>query len=168
MPEPMLYGSAKSGVVVEVLERRQLSSTVIFKGEDDTKTVDNKRLFPIPVPKVPRYLSEMPVTDATYKLITYLRLPGIFLRMYLKARDSVTAVKLEANYFSITGENLVEGTGYSIQNTNKQGNEASVFFMLRDDMPVEFNDILSPDGTGHVNRIDFFWLCVRAGFRVNR
>jgi hypothetical protein len=106
----------------------------------------------------------------TKEFIAYLRTPAAHCTLELEARNPDFDVPIREQYKRETGEELVEGKGYRIapHSANKQGSEGSVRFTALAEYPPDVVELLSPDGTGHINHIGFVWLLVKEGFRVAR
>jgi hypothetical protein len=104
------------------------------------------------------------------EFIAYLHTPGAHCTLELEARNPDFDSPIREQYTRETGEELVEGKGYRIApySANKQGSEGSVRFEPLAEYPANVVELLSPDGTGHINHIGFVWLLVKEGFRVSR
>ena len=151
-----------------ILHDTGLVSTVDYgRGQEKTSS---KYLTLVKAVNVPRYLRETKLTENLSTFIDYLRTPEANCSLYLEARNPDFEQYIRDKYKSVTGEDLMEDFGFNVApfTANKQGSEGSVRF----NPPAEYSDdvrkLLSPDGTGHINRIDFVWLLVREGFRVTR
>jgi hypothetical protein len=120
-----------------------------------------------------RYLTALNLdcsAAGTKEFIAYLRTPAAHCTLELEARNPDFDTPIREQYRRETGEELVEGKGYRIapHSADKQGSEGSVRFTALAEYPPDVVELLSPDGTGHINHIGFVWLLVKEGFRVVR
>jgi hypothetical protein len=122
--------------------------------------------------RTPRSLRIGALTGGIQPFVEYLKSSEAGTLLELEARNADIDAAIRKQYFALTGEELVEGKGYRVapDSAGKQGSEGSVRFVAMHPLsyPREIRDILSPDGTGHINRIDFVWMLVKEGFRVTR
>jgi len=104
------------------------------------------------------------------EFIAYLRTPEAHCTLEIESRNPDFDSPIREQYKRETGDELVEGRGYRIapHSANKQGSEGSVRFTALAEYPPDVVELLSPDGTGHINHIGFVWLLVKEGFRVAR
>lgn len=119
---------------------------------------------------VPKYLRETTLTPSLSTFIDYLRTPESNCSLYLEARNPDFELPIRDKYKSLTGEDLMDNFGFNVApfTANKRGSEGSVRFTPPCAYADDVRKLLSPDDTGHINRIDFVWLLVREGFRVAR
>ena len=154
---------------VEVLESNGNLSKILTHDGDEfwVKTSDLK---PPTAPKIPRSLRVAKFHPELQPFIDYLGTPEACTSLDLEARDASMDAAIRQQYRSLSGEELVEGAGYRIapESARKQGSEGSVRFVPPVEYPAAVLDLLSPDGTGHINHIDFVWMLVEQGFRVTR
>ncbi|WDK30858.1 hypothetical protein [Xanthomonas campestris] len=85
------------------------------------------------------------------------------------------ASKFEADYYSLTGEYPVVGTGYQHQE-NKWGMECRIYF----NSGIDLSDLVSSSGVNveqgsrpyrderkfRINNNEFFWSLIRVGYRL--
>ena len=157
---------------VTVLESGTLTSRIIRAGQEewDAVWVKNSQLKEDKAPRTPRSLCIATLTDNLRPFVDYLRTPEANTTLELEARNADMDTAIRTQYAEISGEELTEGAGYRIapDSASKRGSEGSVLFVPLSEYPAEVQDLLSPDGMGHINHIDFVWMLVEQGFRVRR
>lgn len=101
--------------------------------------------------------------------IDYLRTPAAEAKLYFKARCLEDAPALQDQYRDLSaGDELVEGRGYAVMDTNKWSNEGLVSFRPLSEYPPAIKELLAPNHDGLINHIQFVWLLVKEGFKVRR
>jgi len=157
--------SDRGGIIIDITE----PTAIVDYGRGLEKT-SLKYLTLVKAVPVPKYLRETKLTENLSTFVDYLRTPEANCTLYLEARNPDFEQPIRDKYKSITDENLMENFGFNVApfSANKQGSEGSVRFNPPPEYPDEVRKILSPDGTGHINHIEFVWLLVREGFRVIR
>jgi len=155
------------GIEVEVLERRQSSSTIVLSG--DQCTVNNKSLKPVKVPAKPRYLEIAKSIPEIQDFIVYLRTPEACCLLGLEARDERADNGIRKQYRDLTGEELIEGEGYNVAplSAGKQGCEGYVTFVVPAVIPEEIS-VRMVQREGLINHLDFLWMLIKEGFRIKR
>ncbi len=159
----MLY----KGEEVEVIATGGSQSRIVKIGgeEWDSFWVPTEKLS---TPSTPRCLKIAELTDEMQEFIEYLRTDASNTKLYFKVIAGERADMLCDQYLEITGEELVEGVGFSIQENNKQGAEGQVTFNPPANIPTAVQEYLAPGLTDKINIISFVWLLVEQGFRVTR
>ena len=156
---------------VEVLEVGKSLSRISEQGIEFW--VKNSQLKEKMAKASARYLTALNLdcnAAGTKEFVAYLRTPEAHCTLELEARNPDFDTPIREQYKRETGEELVEGKGYRIapHSADKQGSEGSVRFTALAEYPPDVVELLSPDGTGHINHIGFVWLLVKEGFRVVR
>jgi len=159
----MLY----KGEEVVVLATGGSQSRIVKVGGEDWEGfwVPTQKLS---TPSIPRCLRIVDLTDELKEFIEYLRTNAANTKLYFKVISGERADMLCNQYFELTGEELVEGVGFSIQDENKQGAEGQVTFNPPPVIPDAVKEYLAPGLTDKINIISFVWLLVEQGFRVTR
>ena len=99
--------------------------------------------------------------------ISYLRTPEARTRLYFKVIAGKRADMLRAQYRELSGEELVEGEGFCIQEAHKHGAEGQVNFRTPTNVPESIRELMI-QGDGIINRLPFVWLLVKEGFTATR
>ena len=159
----MLY----KGEEVEVLATGGSQSRIVKLGGDewDGFWVPTIKLS---TPSVPRSIRIAQMTDDLIPFIEYLRTDAANCKLYFKVILGERADMLRDQYLELTGEELTEGVGFSVQDDNKQGAEGQVTFNPPTNLPAAVKEYLAPGLTDKINIISFVWLLVEQGFRVTR
>jgi len=141
----------------------------VIQRNGEEKRIPYGKLKPKKAPKTWSGLKSLVKTPGMEDFIEYLRTPEANTTLYFKV-PTTREEAVREQYSRFTGQELVEGQGFHVyeEGANKQGAEGSVHFVPPAEYPKEVVELLSPDGTGHINHLGFVWLMVQEEFRVNR
>lgn len=158
----------KTGVIVS-FPQVPMTCTVDY-GDGKGPSVTTKAFLELVKSSTPRFLSITKATPEIEDFITYLHTPEANCSLYLEARNPDFEEAIREQYKRLSGEELMLGEGFNVapHSASKQGSEGSVKFTALQAYPKEIQEMLSPDGTGHINHISFVWLLVEKGFKVSR